>query len=96
MTGVAQETPACGEESFYNNLVKMFKLPALTLALGGGASCPLLALQLWREKPQRRLAEEHPARGKGVLWLRGADPSCLCHLPSAWMERCWNLVDTGR
>jgi hypothetical protein len=32
-----------GKESFLNNLVKMFQLPALTLALGTG-SCLLLAL----------------------------------------------------
>lgn len=37
---VEQETVACEEESFLNNLVKMFKLPALTLALGRGlAAC---------------------------------------------------------
>lgn len=35
-----QETLACGEESFLNNLVKMFQLPALTLALGTGSRPP--------------------------------------------------------
>lgn len=40
-----QETLARGEESFLNNLVKMFKLPALALALRRGlASCLPLAL----------------------------------------------------
>lgn len=35
-----QETVAWGEESFLNNLVKTFKLPGLTLALGRGlAAC---------------------------------------------------------
>lgn len=31
---VEQETVAHREESFLNNLVRMFKLPALTVALG--------------------------------------------------------------
>lgn len=36
-----QETLACGEESFLNNLVKPFQLPALTLALGTVSCLPL-------------------------------------------------------
>ena len=43
MTALCRKRLACGEESFLNNLVKMFKLPALTLALGQPPAQSLLS-----------------------------------------------------
>lgn len=53
-----QETLACGEEGFLNNLVKMFQLLALTVALGSrGAAC-CCPTDGQDQKPLRRLAKE--------------------------------------
>lgn len=63
---VEQETLACGEESFLNNLVKMLQLPALTLAPGRAlaACCWLSGSSSSRTlKETGRRAPKEAARG---------------------------------
>lgn len=82
---------ACGEESFLNSLVKMFKLPALTLALGRAVGSPTPVVV-----PATRLAKEHPRQERGDLMApqsreerHGVTPCPLPRsLPSDQMEKC--------
>lgn len=61
-----------GKESFLNNLVKVFPLPALTLALGTGAACSWPTDGGSRHGDWPEIAQE---RQQGTLWLLGTGKS---------------------
>lgn len=95
---VEQETLAYGEESFLNNLVKTFKLPALTLALGRGlAACCWLSDSCGGRTLGGDKLKSTQSRSKGILGLhrageRGMELPSPLPLPllSIQMEQCGN------
>lgn len=96
-----QETLAYGEESFLNNLVKMFKLPALTLALGRGlAACSWLSDRcgcrskeiLWLHRAgERGMQLSLPSASATVQHLNGTVLKPSCHLSKCLSGQHWNV-----
>lgn len=82
---VEQETLAYGEESFLNNLVKTFKLPALTLALGRGlAACCWLSDSCGGRTLEGDVLKSTQSRSKGILGLhRAGERGMELPLPAA-------------
>lgn len=80
---VEQETLAFGEESFLNNLVKTFKLPALTLALGRGlAACSWLSDSCGSRILEGDELKSTQSRSKGILGLhRAREREAWSYLP---------------
>lgn len=74
-----------GKESFLNNLVKMFQLPALTLALGTGRCLMVVAIKVDMETGQRELKKDGQGSCGGSAQGRAKDRvcpmlGCLCFL----------------
>lgn len=74
-----------GKESFLNNLVKMFQLPALTLALGTGRCLMVVAIKADMETGQRELKKDGQGSCGGSAQGRAKDRvcpmlGCLCFL----------------